>query len=526
MFSIRQVFYLLTLLCILLLLLGLMVARWLWFYPMEKDLYLQLRQNELNSLISTVEQHQLQLLASVIEYAESDEIRRLPSPANANNANAPVSLAMDIMHLDVAFYINPKMELRFMPKSRASPSNYLIHDPNFLSWFQQLINDPDLINDEPQADVALIGNKAYFLVISPVPKLERKESGWVVLLQIIDKEILTAFSEITRIHLVPIPIPTGNQNFIGALSMPIYELMHDYQRCLYNKAQNPVLCLELRHDEGTQIPMLVNAETVLVYFFIIMLPVAMFASFLTLLTKPIIAATATLKRNSQEGHVEPLFTSARIPIKELRQLRSAYNDLVHIIQHQQNKLEELSITDRLTNIPNRRAFDKAMESTWTKMQKESCNIAVVLIDIDFFKLFNDHYGHLEGDTTLYKVAQALKQCARRHKEICCRIGGEEFALLVRIENEAEMQDFRQRLNNVVLDLKIPHAMSKVTEYVSISAGIIWIQNSGPWLEKFCPTDWIKAADDGLYMAKNAGRNQSKLCIVTPEQDFTTPPEWH
>src|SRR5690606_31277693 len=138
--------------------------------------------------------------------------------------------------------------------------------------------------------------------------------------------------------------------------------------------------------------------------------------------------------------------------------------------------------------------------------------------------FNDHYGHQAGDDALHKVAQALKGCARRTDEIAARFGGEEFVILLYADTEEDMENIRERISQAVHNLGIPHQHSTVASHLTISFGIAWIRNSGPWLEDNAAEEWLHAADAALYAAKGAGRDCSMLQIISPQQPFTDSPE--
>jgi diguanylate cyclase (GGDEF)-like protein len=167
-----------------------------------------------------------------------------------------------------------------------------------------------------------------------------------------------------------------------------------------------------------------------------------------------------------------------------------------------NKLLQIqSNTDGLTNISNRRHFDYVLSQEWNRGQRSSSPLAVIMLDIDHFKSFNDHYGHLAGDHCLQRLAQALAQSARRVGELVARYGGEEFIILLPNTDKQTALEVATHIRETVLSLAIPHATSPVS-IVTVSVGVASLQPSSLQL----PEELVRLADAALYRAKLAGRN--------------------
>lgn len=170
------------------------------------------------------------------------------------------------------------------------------------------------------------------------------------------------------------------------------------------------------------------------------------------------------------------------------------------------KLRRLSTIDTLTGIANRRSFNEAIEKEWRRCIRSGKSLSLIMADIDFFKDYNDHYGHLEGDTCLKKVAGALKRALRRPGDFLARYGGEEFvALLPDTDSQGACLVAEAMLYNVKA-LGVPHAHSSVSERVTVSFGLATIV---PLIDVKSST-LIKAADDALYEAKKQGRNRIEM----------------
>lgn len=165
------------------------------------------------------------------------------------------------------------------------------------------------------------------------------------------------------------------------------------------------------------------------------------------------------------------------------------------------QLENLVRTDGLTGVSNRRWFNERFQDEFRAAKRHGHQITLLLLDVDHFKKYNDHYGHLEGDTCLVKIAHQAHRLFRRGGEMVARYGGEEFAIIL----PGSTQDDALRSANVLLekiaDLKIEHAASSTSEYVTVSIGLV---SSIPHIE-VTEEEFIKAADEALYQAKEAGR---------------------
>ena len=140
-------------------------------------------------------------------------------------------------------------------------------------------------------------------------------------------------------------------------------------------------------------------------------------------------------------------------------------------------LEKLSMYDGLTNIRNRRFFDETFEKTFSEIKRDKKSLAVLMIDIDFFKPYNDNYGHGQGDETLKKVAKAPEKTIKRASDFVARYGGEEFVILLKDINKDGVEAVANNLLNAVRELKITHEFSKIENYVTISIGASFYNSS-------------------------------------------------
>jgi diguanylate cyclase (GGDEF)-like protein len=166
-------------------------------------------------------------------------------------------------------------------------------------------------------------------------------------------------------------------------------------------------------------------------------------------------------------------------------------------------LQRMLRTDELTRIGNRRLFDEQLAVEWRRSQRKHQVISVVTADIDHFKAYNDHYGHLAGDRCLVRVAQTMADALQRPGDVAARIGGEEFAFVLPDTTLLGAEHVAEEIRAKVLELNLPHAASPVAEQVTVSLGIA--SSEQPRIT--APEDLVRASDAALYEAKRRGRNQ-------------------
>lgn len=167
-------------------------------------------------------------------------------------------------------------------------------------------------------------------------------------------------------------------------------------------------------------------------------------------------------------------------------------------------LEQLAMRDGLTGVPNRRSLDERLELEWRRAAREGRPLSLVLADVDFFKRYNDRYGHAAGDDCLRRVASALSGCVRRGMDMLARYGGEEFAALLPETDAAGALAVAEKMRRAVQALALPHEDSEVGPTVTVSLGAATLT---PSLEQPC-TDLVPLADARLYDAKRIGRNRA------------------
>jgi diguanylate cyclase (GGDEF)-like protein len=228
-----------------------------------------------------------------------------------------------------------------------------------------------------------------------------------------------------------------------------------------------------------------------------------------------------LKNNTDTKYIPVIFlTSQANPVDEEWGLKMGAVDYIykpfnlyvmqarvrnHIaLKRHADLLQELASIDPLTHLANRRLMDKTLENEWKRAQRETIPLSLLLCDIDFFKSYNDNYGHGEGDICLQRVAKAIQSTFTRASDLVARFGGEEFVVILPNTNESQAFESAQKLHSAVLNQKIPHLYSTISSVVTVSVGHVTC------VAKIHNNDFnrlITFADENLYKAKELGRNQ-------------------
>ncbi|OGO36962.1 MAG: diguanylate cyclase response regulator [Chloroflexi bacterium RBG_16_57_8] len=173
------------------------------------------------------------------------------------------------------------------------------------------------------------------------------------------------------------------------------------------------------------------------------------------------------------------------------------------LKRYRDHLKVSSFVDALTGVPNRRRFDEALDSEWRRARRNQSPLSLLLMDIDFFKAYNDHYGHPAGDDCLRRLAQGMAEVVLRPADLLARYGGEEFVMLLPETDADGALSVANRVQKTVSQLAIPHAYSTVVGQITLSTGAATLVPT----EALAPGDLIRCADELLYAAKRRGRNQ-------------------
>lgn len=204
----------------------------------------------------------------------------------------------------------------------------------------------------------------------------------------------------------------------------------------------------------------------------------------------------------EDGRIVRSVTAFR-DISEIKQIEAEREKLIFELRQAEVMLRQLSRTDGLTGLKNRRTFDELLYEEWRRGIRGHYPLSLMMVDVDFFKKYNDRHGHLRGDECLKLLAAVLKKVAQRPGDVVARFGGEEFVILLPQVDMNDTVAIAERIRSQVEALKFPNESSEIGGYLTISIGVSSFIPS----DKLSATDLIQQADEALYQAKEAGRNR-------------------
>lgn len=511
MISIRQLTLGLATLYFFLLFASLLAGRWFWFYPAEIERQQLTQRQEVLSLQGIFDVQLESLKSRVLQLVVINNISTIKAAENISDWPAKLKQ----LQLNAAIVTDTNFDIQNIHRPEANNNHVL--DLELQQWLKKLVDSQAYFSDSVETDIIRIGDHSYNLIITALNSQDSNQQGWIIFLQRITERTFNLINKLSLLKVKNITFAENDVTSIPYFHQTSMELTQTQQRCLNSKDNVQSICVEFTHSN--KVPTFLNSKLISVNLLMLLVPLALYYFILVLFTKPINIAIDLLKDNHKKGMLEELVITAPIEVTELVELRDIYNETVRIANHNKKELEKISNTDRLTNIANRRAFDLLFEKTWNLACRHQRSIALCIIDIDFFKPYNDNYGHVQGDKVLHAVAQALSNCAKRADEIVARYGGEEFVILAYIEDEEQLELFSESIQNAILKLALPHKYSNVNDQITVSSGITWLKNTGEWLTNYTKEEWLNSSDEALYEAKKNGRQQNVIKIVSEEQQF-------
>lgn len=192
-------------------------------------------------------------------------------------------------------------------------------------------------------------------------------------------------------------------------------------------------------------------------------------------------------------------------------------ELYHQLKIANKELKSLVNIDGLTKVANRRRFDEVLEQEWLILRREQLPLSLIFCDVDYFKLYNDTYGHPAGDECLKQIANKLQQVTKRPRDLVARYGGEEFAIILPNTPLTGAIHVAQEIQTKIKELAIAHDNSKVSNIVTLSLGV------ASMVPSLCtsPTTLLKSADRALYQAKEQGRDRVLACPNSEQFKLST-----
>src|SRR5690625_3370036 len=222
----------------------------------------------------------------------------------------------------------------------------------------------------------------------------------------------------------------------------------------------------------------------------------------------LVEATKQMRAGQYQTRIDPeKFTTSPT---ELQLLMHSFNDMAASVYKSKQTLKELSNTDGLTGIANRRYFEDRLEEIWQKAVQNKTPTSLIFVDVDYFKKYNDQFGHLMGDSCLIQLAHAMKSAVGTNDYLLARYGGEEFVVTMPNTSKGNAQKLAEEIRQEVSNLQIRRTKDQSNQYVTVSLGVATVIPTDTMTKE----DLIQLADQSLYEAKSAGRNQ----VIVKEKD--------
>ncbi len=491
---------------------SLLLYRLLVVYPTIEQAALELRQNNISALAAVYENDKVNFSLFNQDWAKWDNTYQF---ANGHRPSFPYDNILSPSFLetetDAVVIINRQGELLYASQKKGK----VFQETNDITNITQDLDTNHVLNRDGQSGlIRHNGHLAYYVshLIQDSAK-QQEPNGVLVFIRDFNQRFLKRLNVPNGVIFTITPLNPGESSPIPVVkTFKITRLKDTYVFGIGNSMGNIIATAQFNYPKNST-PTALDSTTIFSITSLLTLPLFITVIIYFMLLRPIIEISIHINRMKKTGEVYRL--KQKNHITEIDGFLKRFNILVDKIHNYQKKLLDDSNTDGLTQIYNRKYFDEAYDLAWRASARNNTPLNIIMIDIDYFKKYNDHYGHQEGDNALKKVAQALNELTRRADDTLARYGGEEFVIVSHSANEEQLNSKAQSILQSVRDLKIPHAQSGISTILTISCGACLITNSGPWMKNLKDIS-LKTADEALYQAKNNGRNQYCTTTFTPK----------
>jgi diguanylate cyclase (GGDEF)-like protein len=364
----------------------------------------------------------------------------------------------------------------------------------------------------PISKSGIVNTRQGPLIFASFSVLKSDESGSspgsLLFARFIDDTMLADINEMVKLNFTIDTVKEEDINIIKNMSLAnTYRQNNTVEWYVYDLNDMPIIKLIINLDERTFSTYLLSKPMITVILVLLISWLIVIARLNFTLARPIKKIVAHLSTIRKTENYSLRLNNQRKD--EIGLLANECDRLLRHIQHQQtvvkrqsSELEKLSYEDSLTGLANRRRFDEELETYLAISKRKSLPLSLIMCDIDHFKLYNDNYGHQQGDLALAATGKALKNSIRRKTDIAARYGGEEFTLILLDTDLDGAKAVARRLIQLIANEKIKHSQSPTNAYLSISAGIAVVNDSIDSAGQL-----IQQADKALYRAKESGRNR-------------------
>ena len=469
--------------------------------------------NELERIEAGLDASKNTLLAQARDWAIWDDTYAFVQGNNPGYPDTNFSQQMfEELHYQLMIFFNAQGELYFLAGINPATGQY--HTCRSVEgecrWLADLVHAMQTsIKEDPQQRKSVLYAGFSPLIVASNPILRTDESGppqgWLFKVRSMDADWLSSIERSTGLTTT---LSVVHDREDDDIAFDITGNTIFAQRFLTTYPSNEQIALGVKLKRTSYLASLATFRYVLLWTACLMLLVI--GVVLLLLEKIILKPLKILTSFTQQISVDMTGTNRLLKrVDELGILARAYQQQLKRQQQLNAELIQLSTHDPLTELANRRLFDQRLQEAVSHALISAQPLSVMMIDIDHFKLFNDHYGHTEGDSCLRRVAQTMHDVATAHGFFIARTGGEEFSAILPATSATQAMEKSQAISHAVDQLRYPHQLSPVAPYVSVSIGISQLNKDAT----MTPSELMSTADQALYAAKAAGRHRSM--VYTP-----------
>ncbi|MDR5885450.1 sensor domain-containing diguanylate cyclase [Vreelandella janggokensis] len=478
---------------------------------------------ELDRVERSFQLEQQQLLAQVRDWAHWDDTYQFVQGDYPRYKDVNFSQEMfDDMRYQLMAFFNNAGEVYFLAGINPTTGNYqTCETPNDeCAWMEPWVKRMQSAIDGDRADQSAIYADQEPVMVGSTPILRTDKSGspagWLFKTRALDDEWLSFMEEYTGL---PINLSLTRQaaSSSDALSFSGNIVHAERYLPIYSPLTPVSLGIGIELNRTSYLTSLTTFRYVLLWTAVLMILVI--AVVLLLLEKIVLKPLRLLTQFTQQLDIhETDVHKLTRRSDEIGLLSRAFQEQFTCQQQLNDELLKMSTHDALTGLPNRRLFDQQLETAFSDTSTDSDSVAVMMLDIDHFKLYNDHYGHPEGDVCLQRIADAMYSLARTRDFFIARTGGEEFCALLPHISPDKARGIGEQLLAAIDGLQIPHSTSPVKPFVTISVGIAMQKDA----KSQSPSAVVSCADQALYLAKEAGRHQ--VAFFSPQLASGLTPE--
>ncbi|MBW3164825.1 sensor domain-containing diguanylate cyclase [Ferrimonas balearica] len=499
----KRLALLFSLALVLVMALGYLLLRNLVILPYVNDEVLATQQQEVRGLMFQIEARQQALALLAQDMASDDHLMAYLSGRQVQHGALPLRQGFTVQGL---FLYDATLTLRYQDRDPQFPMPMLLSDDPF----QRAKLMPMLDPHHPRASMGVLlqGGLPFLYAAATVCSAMGDDCGhgYLMIVRRMGEDFRDRLAQTSGLNFTIRPATLEDDGLPELLaSDQLVRPKAERDLLVRDALGRPTLVMELSHT--TRPPNSITRYEWLTFVALAVMLVVVNLIIGQMLVRPMERGVAQIRAMERNQQFRPLGNGANIT--EFRQLANAFNSLMRMLAQQREQLSQLARTDALTGLPNRRAMEEFLDEEWRRLCRHQRGLALMMVDIDHFKQFNDHFGHGTGDEVLAKVARVLESVTRRGGELASRWGGEEFVLAITEPKRDELE----RLAEVVAQRigQLPISASGISQRLTVSIGIAFVPaGQDPVALGLNLNEMMEQADRALYRVKSAGRDGIEL----------------